>query len=131
MAARDPIYSERFVTCTVAQVYVTFNVPLGKRAVIRCFNAVNAGGTTGVSSLIAGGAIVCEAHLLGATQTVYGDLRCVVYGGESISVINTAVGMHVSCHGYLFADPAGGKAPANEVSYELELDPLPAMLDAP
>jgi hypothetical protein len=120
------IYSVRFATITVPSIYATWVCPLGKRAVLRCVTAVNGGTAQGFFYAIAAATEVVEADLQAHRTMVFGDLRMVIYAGETISLTTTAAGIHGTASGYLFSDP--GSSAAEDVSYERveEINLLPS-----
>lgn len=120
------IYSVRFARVTVADTYALWTCPAGYRAVLRNVTAVNAGNTVGVSTAIASGSIVCEAHLQAQTQQSFGDLRVVLYAGEVLGLLNSKEGIHTTAHGYLFRDDGTGAALDFELRPRVPGEPHPS-----
>lgn len=119
------IYSERFVNTSAPGVWVSYVVPAGKRAVLRCVTANNPNSAAGDFYAHVQGVYVVVGPLQAHSSRVEGELRVVVYAGESLGLFVATTGMGGSMSGYLFDDASGRGAP--DVEYDLEL-PQPPVL---
>ena len=120
------LYSERFLTVAAAGVDVSYAVPLGKRAVVRCLVLVNTSATPILCICGIGVAYLFHGTLPAATTTVLGELRVPVYGGESIVGYVGSAGATITAAGYLFTDASRARAPDVERALHDQGVPLPA-----
>ena len=120
------LYSERFLTVAAAGVDVSWTVPVGQRAVVRCIVLVNTTAAAILAIVGYGSGYLHHGPIPAATTLVYGELRVPIYGGETIGGYVATGGATVTIAGYLFSDPSRSRAPDEE--YELHdppASPLP------
>lgn len=125
-------YTETFLRVIATATNVSWNCPIGKRAVVTSIVAVNAGSNPGsVHVTIAGVYVLVASFQVGEVRQPY-QLRCVCYGGQAILVHHTAAGLHSQVTGYLFEDLTLANGPPGAVVRELAEVPtlLPASAGA-
>ena len=107
------VYSETFINRANESGWFIYNVPVGKRAVVRNVVVVDRLAVTGHAEVHAHLAIVALVIFPAAQRSVSLDMRAVVYGGQSIECFVGVVGIDLMVAGYLFDDaPAVSVLPA-------------------
>lgn len=106
------VYSHRFGNVAGLGKATVYNVPAGKRAVVRCVTWANQSGTNARVWVAIAGFYVFVRTIPGAMEGGAQDLRLVAYAGETVVLATTGtdIGAHLS--GYLFEDPEGPPAMA-------------------
>jgi len=112
------LYSERFVVASAQGVYTNYQVPVGRRAVLRSILAY--GPVAGVVTIAIAGFNVWSLTFTGGIPQVALDCRLVVYGGELMQVAVNG-NARASLSGYLFREVgsdgiAGRPEPVEEFS---------------
>lgn len=82
-----------------------YEVPAGKRAVVRCVTAVNRAGAQHWLDVWVAGVNIVGGYVPAERGLVYGELRVVAYAGEVIQLLSSNSGLAGSVSGYLFDDP--------------------------
>lgn len=130
-----PIYSERFVQTAADGVWAHFNVPLGKRAVIKSIMSFHGGTQPGNVQVYAAAWTIYYHPFPASAELVVADVMVVVYGGEALGAIVNGPNVTATICGYLF-DDAGRRDLRDLVADQGEpstgpppIEPLP--IDAP
>lgn len=119
------VYSVRFLQVHAPDGWHVYTVPAGFRAVVRSITCVVYGTGTPVYQVYVATTYILNVSVPANDTRVF-DMRQVVYAGEALGASVTLATAHLSVTGYLFADPAGGKAPAVEIYPKSELLPAAA-----
>lgn len=104
-----PTYSTRFLSTSEPQVWHSYYVPAGQRAVVQAISAVNLGETDGLFMVSIPGAVFAGRVIPAHEDHLWTDVRTVLYGGEALSVYMDTSACHMTVSGYLFRDPGGGQ----------------------
>lgn len=104
MSAR--VYSERFCSVALPGVWAYFNVPVGKRAVVRCISVVVFADASAAAYVAVGPTYLMARPYPAPTSLVLGEFRVPVYGGEKIGCQVVGADTFCSVSGYLFDDDA-------------------------
>lgn len=94
------VYSTRFLLA-IGAGNVSYTVPPGKRAVIKCFTIANGGGSTQFATLVIAGASAWIASVPGNSAQASPGLGVVVNAGEVMTVAHGAAQMYSTVSGYL------------------------------
>jgi hypothetical protein len=117
-------YSVRFLQTRGANKSVTYTVPSGYRAVVRCISAVNFSTTESNYALFVAGTAVVFWLSRTAFSTDRADLRIVAYAGEQLKITIEGPDIAVHMSGYLLEDPpAAARAGAGEAGEQLPATP--------
>jgi len=108
-------YSERFLINFGSGTWSSYNVPAGRRAVVRCLTFVNSDTESHTCIVTVGGATIYSQPLPGLTSVVVGELRVVGYEGEPVNAFSSGPASVVTVSGYLLADPIGRSDDSREV----------------
>lgn len=128
MAGRT--YSTRFLSAYGPSGRQVYQVPGGKRAVVRMCSLTWDRTTSGACWVAVGGVWCWNAIPTGATGSRIQEVRATGYAGEVIEIFELLAGMFATVNGFLFDDvepratelPAiAGAAPAPASSLGLEL----------
>jgi hypothetical protein len=120
------LYSVRFIAYYGANGALTYQVPAGKRAVVRDVTVASYVAGTSVGAVRVATFAVWAAQLTGAYQSAHVDCRWVAYGGEVIEASTGTVACSVFVNGYLFEDPPGSpRTDVDSIGAPAEFPPWP------
>jgi len=105
------IYSERFIVATGDNVYTSWFVPAGKRAVLKRLTGGNQNSQAGSAFLLINAFQIYVHNFPAAIHAFSDELRVTVYGGEQIRVYTSSALLKVTVDGYLFDDPNHATGP--------------------
>jgi len=97
------VYSECFLQIATSDVWFSYTVPPGQRAVIRDIQSTDLAGGGWTLAITARGTYLVN-RTLQAQEHFSLDCRVVVYGGEAIAVRHYGGSGHTLVGGYLFRD---------------------------
>jgi hypothetical protein len=95
------VYSTRFFAVSVGAAAVSYQIPAGKRAVIKCATAVNSGAASAVAYLYITGANLWIATVPGKGSSLATGLMIVVNAPELIYVATDGATLSLHASGYL------------------------------
>lgn len=98
------LYSYRFIATDVGGSFLTWSVPVGQRAVVKCVTAYNATETDGALDMYVGGVVALHVVVPALKTVVQTGLQLVAFGGEGITLYVQRNAIHTSVHGYLLHD---------------------------
>jgi hypothetical protein len=126
-----PVYSERFLSTDLENVWYSYFVPAGKRAVIKSIVAANV--TTSVHECLVylRGRPVVEQLVQARTTFNPGQLHVVAYAGEEMRVNSSSSGLAVWVSGFLLTNPAGVTDDPGDAADPLPAESFPDLADAP
>jgi hypothetical protein len=109
----DRPYTETFIRTSDHTGWATYQVPPGRRAVIKHVTLVNPNEAAVIGTVLVGGLpgaqFICPAR---TTQVV--TTTQVAYQGENVSAIMNLTGCGLTVAGYLFLDSTGADGPGRE-----------------
>lgn len=122
------LYSEKLLGLgSTGDVTKHFTVPAGTRAVLRCVTSC-CGSASGYAEISVANEYLFFFDFQAPGAQVHGDLRCVAYAGQTMTVRHTGGAMWTTLNGYVFDDAVGAR---DELRAVLGAPPgLPA-IDAP
>jgi hypothetical protein len=94
------VYSERFVYNRAAGT-VTYVVPPGRRAVVKCVSSYNNDASTRFVTIDLAGTTVWRASVPGGQGVFGAGLMIVAYEGEGLALTNEVAGQRSALSGYL------------------------------
>lgn len=107
-----PIYSEVLLKkIGVGEVWDTYTVPVGKRAVIKSITMTQWSTDASQVTVQAGGAYVLVKDFPAAVSFDSFETMVPVYGGQVIRAYHTHSNVHTLVCGYLFDDPSQAVGP--------------------
>jgi hypothetical protein len=118
-----PVYTERLLYVKATQGMHTYEVPEGKRAVVKNIMVVDGVQVTGHTETKVHGALVAMFLFPASLRSYSLEMTVVAYERETITVFCGVAGIHVTVSGYLFDDQVGAP-PATKPS-EPERPELP------
>lgn len=128
-----PVYSERFLAIQTPAIWVYYNVPVGRRVVVRSVTGVNNGAEAARFYLDVGGTLAAIRSLpVGGSVSFDLELRHVAYGGERIGGYVEKPSCHLLVSGYLLttvpaaSTGAGEQQPGPAPPYMQEPVPSPS-----
>jgi hypothetical protein len=101
------IYSDILAYTTAVGAWVYFEVPAGRRAVIRDISSSNAGGAGQLARVTAHNRVVWLHSFSGANQFRRDELMQVVYQGGWVGIHHSLAGCTTVISGWLLDDPSG------------------------
>jgi hypothetical protein len=116
-----PIYSERLLSTPGHIGWVFFDVPSGRRAVVKQIAVVNYGEVGVYVQVAIRAEAVWGRTVPGPLNSLQDSGMWVAYGGEQLGIYCAAAGVGVSLHGFLFS-AAGDEAIVARGAGHLELD---------
>jgi hypothetical protein len=111
------VYSERFIATQGQAGMFTYDVPAGRRLVLKCITALNFGTGAAVFSVSISGRTVLYRSLPGGSDAIYTGLLIPAYEGEFVRTEIPGTFMAVTISGFLF-DATGDGGELGQVEHD-------------